>query len=146
MTILSVVRDSVARRRNEARDLPDAHLVHRGGVAVDPDAHVRGIGDSLAVDPDAAELADRADEAGAADAIVGRLVAGAANAVVAAGLGRLGGERRPPGETRQETQDLTAAQHSPDAQRPSPRFASEAGGKACPASMGRRAASSSRKR
>ncbi len=138
-------QDFVARRRNQARDLPDMHLVRRGGLAVDPDAHVRGIGDPLAVHPDAAELADRADEAGAADAVVGRLVARAANAVVAAGLGRLGGQRRPAGETRQETQDLAAAQHS-DAQESSPRFASDPGGEAGPASAGRRAASSSRKR
>ena len=146
MTILSVVKTPSRGAATRRATCPMCIWFGRGGLAVDPDAHVRGIGDPLAVDPDAAELADRADEAGAADAVVGRLVARAANAVVAAGLGRLGGERRPAGETRQETQDLTAAQHSPDAQGPSPRFASEAGGEAGPASVGRRAASSSRKR
>ena len=132
--------------RDEAGDLPDMHPVRRGRLAVDPDAHVRGIGDPLAVHPDAAEPANRADEAGAADAVVAGLVARPADAVVAAGFGRLGGERRPAGETRQETQRLPAGQHSRDAQGPSPRFASEAGGETGPASVGRRAASSSRKR
>jgi hypothetical protein len=81
--------------RDYPHDLADAKAVKRSGFVVDENLRVGGVRDPSAIDEDAAETLDRANEAGSADAAI-RLVgacrsAGPADALVArriCGVGR----------------------------------------------------------
>jgi hypothetical protein len=75
--------------------LAKVHLARRSRRAVDLNAHVGRISDALAVDIDAAELADRPDKTRAPDPVVARFVARAANTIVAAPFFLLGSKCAP---------------------------------------------------
>ena len=94
-------REAVAaRHRRRAHDMADPEIGRRARPAVDDHRHIRRIGDAQIVDDDAAELSDRPDDAGAADAAVGRAAGrrlGRARAADAAivGAGSGGATARP---------------------------------------------------
>src|SRR5579871_97912 len=100
---------------DEAGDLTDSHFGGSRGLAVDLDLRVGRISDARAIDIDAAEPANRADEAGAPDAVVARLQPRAADAVVAGRLAPLASERAAAERKRQQQQDLPAARAAPEA-------------------------------
>jgi hypothetical protein len=111
----------VSPLRDQTRHLPDPHVARFDARAVDFDNRVVWIGDTLAIDVDAAEFPDDSDKAGAANAIVTRPIACAANAIVARPIARaantvvagpfsvVAGKGFGAAEQRREQQKATAA-------------------------------------
>src|SRR5262249_46473665 len=99
--------------RDHAGELADAQAARARRLAVDTHRHVARIGDALAIDVDAAETLDHADDAGAADAmIVTARDSGAADALIGAAPDLRTRDRRA-GEPESGQQQSTGNQRRP---------------------------------